>query len=88
MENETKEQQELDIFILLEDFLRHAKRTWALGMVLILLCGIGMTFMQRRSYRESYEAYASFTVRVSNPLYASVSGYKQPRSWRIPSLPS
>lgn len=77
MENEEKEQQELDIFVLLEDFLRQAKRMWLLGVILILVCSMGMTFQQKRAFRESYEAYASFTVRVANPLYASVSSYNE-----------
>ena len=33
--------------------------------------------MQRRAYRPVYEASASFTVRVANPLYASVSSYNE-----------
>ena len=75
MENEENEQLELDIFVLLEDFLRQAKRIWILGLVMVLICSLGMSFLQRRAYRATYEAYASFTVRVSNPLYASVSSY-------------
>ena len=77
MENEEKEQQELDIFVLLEDFLRQAKRMWLLGLILILVCSAGLAFMQRRSFQTTYEAYASFTVRVANPLFASVSGYNE-----------
>ena len=37
MDIENREKQELDILVLLEDFLRQAKRTWALGLVLILI---------------------------------------------------
>lgn len=77
MENEAKEQQELDIFVLLEDFLRQAKRMWLLGLVMILVCSAGLTLRSRASFKESYEAYASFTVRVANPLYASVSSYNE-----------
>lgn len=75
MENQEKEQHELDIFVLLEDFLRLAKRMWILGLVLVLVCSGGLTFKKQRSFRMTYEAYASFTVRVANPLYASVSSY-------------
>ncbi len=75
MENQEKEQHELDIFVLLEDFLRLGKRLWLLGLVLVLLCSAGLTFKQQRSFQTAYEAYASFTVRVANPLYASVSSY-------------
>ena len=75
MENEKTEPQKIDIVILLEDFLRQAKRIWILGLVLVLVCSGGMAFWRGLSYREVYEAYASFTVRVANPLYGSVSSY-------------
>ena len=77
MENEEKAIQKLDIFTLFEDFLRQAKRMWLLGLALILLCSLGLTVMRRWSYQPVYEAYASFTVRVANPLYASVSSYNE-----------
>lgn len=75
MEYEEKELQKIDIILLLEDFLRLAKRMWILGLVLVVICSAGMTFLQHRFFRITYEAYASFTVRVANPLYASVSSY-------------
>jgi len=75
MENERTEPQKIDIFILLEDFLRQARRIWLLGLVLVVLCSGVWTLRQKMSYREVYEAYASFTVRVANPLYGSVSSY-------------
>ena len=74
MENQETEQQ-LDIFVLLEDFLRMGRRLWILGLVLVLLCSTGLTFRSYRSFRTVYEATASFTVRVANPLYGSVSSY-------------
>ena len=77
MENEAKEQQELDIFVLLEDFLKQARRMWLLGLVLVLIFAAGLTLRERLAFRETYEAYVSFTVRVSNPLYASVSSYNE-----------
>ena len=77
MENEEKQPQQIDIFVLLDDFLRQAKRLLILGLVLVIVCSAGMAFRARRGYREVYEAYASFTVRVSNPLYASVSSYNE-----------
>ena len=75
MEIEKTEQQGRDTFVLLDDFLHQAKRMWLLGLALILICAAGLTFVQRRAYRPVYEASASFTVRVANPLYASVSSY-------------
>ncbi len=75
MENQETELQKVDIFVLLEDFLRMAKRLWLLGLILVLVCSAGLTFRQRSSFRSVYEASASFTVRVANPLYGSVSSY-------------
>ena len=77
MENEEKASQKLDLFLFLNDFLRQAKRMWILGLVFILVFSAAMTFLGHRSHRDYYEAYASFTVRVSNPLYASVSSYNE-----------
>ena len=77
MENEAKQPQQIDIFVLLEDFLRQAKRMLILGLVLVLVLSAAMAIRARSGYREVYEAYASFTVRVSNPLYASVSSYNE-----------
>ena len=77
MEIEKREKQELDILVLFEDFLRQAKRTWTLGLLLILVCGGGMAFLKYRTYTPIYEAYASFTVRVANPLYANIGTYNE-----------
>lgn len=77
MEIEKTEQQGRDTFVLLDDFVHQAKRMWLLGLALVLICAAGMTFVQRRAYRPVYEASASFTVRVANPLYASVSSYNE-----------
>ena len=46
MEIENREKQDLDLLVLLENCLRQAKRTWALGLILILVFGIGMTFLR------------------------------------------
>lgn len=75
MENERTEPRKIDIFILLEDFLRQARRICLLGLALVVLCSGFWTLRQKMSYREVYEAYASFTVRVANPLYGSISSY-------------
>ena len=72
---ENQEIQKIDLFVLMEDFLRQAKRMLALGLVLVLLGGGGLTLVRSRGFQERYEAYASFTVRVANPLFASISGY-------------
>lgn len=77
MEMEEKEQQKLDIIVFLGDFLRQAKHLWLLGLVLVLILSLGMSFFAYRSHRDYYEAHASFTVRVSNPLYSDVSSYNE-----------
>ena len=77
MEIEKREKQDLDFLVLFENFLRQAKRTWVLGLLLILICSGGMAYLKQRTYTPVYEAYASFTVRVANPLYASISTYNE-----------
>ena len=77
MEIENREKQNLDLLVLFEDFLRQIRRTWLLGMVLILVFGSGMLFLKQKTYVPTYEAYASFTVRVANPLYSSVGTYNE-----------
>ena len=75
MEFEEREEQELDLFVLLEDFFQEAKRLWVLGAALIVLCGAFLGFYEKSNYTPMYQASASFTVKVADPLYASVSSY-------------
>ena len=75
MEFESKDSGKLDIYVLLEDFLREARRFWLAGLVLVLLCGAGSVIWARSTYTPSYQASASFTVKVADPLYASISSY-------------
>ena len=75
MEFENYEEQKLDLFILLDDFLKEAKRMWFLALVMIVLGAAGLTGYRYLHFRPSYVATASFTVQVSNPLYANVGGY-------------
>lgn len=75
MEMYENEPEKLDLLILLEDFLAQAKRWLILGLALTALSAAGMCLRGYRSYTPRYEAYAAFTVRVANPLYASVSSY-------------
>ena len=77
MEFEEKSPQKLDLYVLLEDFLRQAKQLWLLGLVMVVLCGAGMGFLKGRNFIPQYQAYASFTVRVSNPLYGGISSYNE-----------
>ena len=75
MEFEEKEERELDLLVLIDDFLKEARRHLLLALVLVAL-GTGlMTGRGYLSYDPVYTAHASFTVRVANPLYGSVSSY-------------
>ena len=75
MEFNERDNQGLDLFVLLEDFFREAKRLWLIGLVLVLLGGVGSVAYSRSSYTPVYQATASFTVKVADPLYASISTY-------------
>ena len=75
MDEKEQNERELDLFVLLEDFLKIGKRFWALLVIMVTVCAVGATAYCRMNYFTMYEAYASFTVRVANPLYASSSGY-------------
>ena len=75
MEFDKQEVQQIDLTILLDDFLKGAKRLWGLAVLLIAVCAMGLTGWQYLSYSPSYAATASFTVKVANPLHASVSAY-------------
>ncbi len=75
MEMEEKEEQKLDLLVLLDDFLREGKRLLVWALALVLSGSLLMAGYQYRSYTPVYHATASFTVKVANPLYASVSAY-------------
>ena len=77
MSNERTENNsiEIDAKILLTDLLRGAKQFWMLGVVLVVLCAGLMCFREYRSYSPVYEATASFTVYVTNPLQAEIKSY-------------
>ena len=75
MEFDEKEVQKLDLMVLLEDFLREAKRLWIIGLVLVVVLGAYRGIQAKRSYSPVYQASATFTVKVADPLYADVSTY-------------
>ena len=50
MEFEEKEEQKLDLFVLLDGFLKQAKRSWILLLVLVLLGSSVLTVRQYVSY--------------------------------------
>ena len=75
MEQENKTLEQIDLLLLLEDFLREGRRIWALALVLVALCCAGLGGYRFLSYTPRYQASASFTVKVGNPLYSSVNSY-------------
>lgn len=75
MEFDEKELQKINLLVLLEDFLREARRLWIIGLVLVLLCGTFFGIHSSRSYSPVYQASASFTVKVADPVYASIQTY-------------
>lgn len=70
-----EKQQKLDLFLLFEDAIKEGKRRWALLLVLVLVCAGGLTVYRQATYSPVYTASVSFSVRVANPLYASISSY-------------
>ena len=75
MEFHDNEIRKLDLLTLADDFLKLAKRFLLLGLALVLVCTGFFTARSYLSYTPSYTASASFTVRVSNPLYSKVNSY-------------
>ena len=75
MDQTTKNAAPLDLIGIVNSLIPILKKLWVLGAVATLLCS-GAAFLKAyTSYVPIYEASASFTVRVVNPLYASVSAY-------------
>ncbi|MBQ8577203.1 MAG: polysaccharide biosynthesis tyrosine autokinase [Clostridia bacterium] len=69
------EAEAIDLFALFENIRRGILRYKVLGLVLTLLCAGIFALHEVTSYEPVYEAEASFTVRVVNPLYASANVY-------------
>lgn len=65
----------IDLFSLFENIRRGAARYWKIGVLLIVLCAGALALRTCLTYTPVYEAEASFTVRVVNPLYASANIY-------------
>ena len=77
MEEKELNLPKVDLIFLLRIWLRYAKRFWALALVMMLLCSAALGYSGYRAYTPVYEASVSFTVQVSNPLYAGISTYNQ-----------
>lgn len=65
----------IDLGILIADFRRAAKRFFLPGILLVLLLAAFFCWRTYRSYSPRYQATASFTVYVTNPLQAEVRTY-------------
>lgn len=69
-ERTEKEIMGIDLRVLALDLLRGAKRLWWLGVALILLLPACFAWRTASTYYPVYQASASFTVYVTNPLYS------------------
>lgn len=65
----------IDLGILISDFRRGAKRLLLPGVLLVILFAAFFCWRTYRSYSPQYQASASFTVYVTNPLQAEVRTY-------------
>lgn len=74
-ENTEKNIVQIDLRVMLSDLLRGAKHLLWLGILLILLASAAFSGWTYLSYTPKYQASASFTVYVSNPLQAEVRTY-------------
>lgn len=77
MGHEKKAASMIDLVALLNDCLRQARHLWKLLLVMILIISCLLSFLSYWSYNPVYEASASFTIKVANPLYATVDMYNK-----------
>lgn len=75
MELEEKQEQQLDLVALLDNFIKIARRHILLCLTLVVIGGGFFALRAHLSYVPQYTASASFSVRVANPLYGSVAAY-------------
>lgn len=65
----------IDLRVLVSDLLRGAKRLLWLGILLVVAGAAFFVWRMWNTYSPVYQASASFTVFVSNPLYAGIRTY-------------
>ena len=65
----------VDLRLLLNDLLHMARRLLWLGAILVLLFGALFGWNRHRNYSPVYNATATFTITVTNPLYSGVKAY-------------
>ena len=70
--NTEKSVVEIDLGMLLRDFLRSFSKMWWLTLILAVLFAIGALLYSMKSYEPMYKAEATFTVETYNPTQ---SGY-------------
>lgn len=75
MASEEKQEQKLDLFILLGDFIKIAKSYIVLCLVFVVILSALFGLRAYRSYAPIYTARASFSVRVTDPLYGGIAAY-------------
>jgi receptor protein-tyrosine kinase len=75
MEMNEYETRGINLSVLLDDFLKEAKRIWYLIIVFAVVCAVGLSLFRYSRFVPYYEAHASFTVKVVNPMHAGISGY-------------
>ena len=77
MNNETAQQgpEKLDLGILLHDCLMMARRIWWVAAALIVLFSGLLCLRTKLSYSPVYQAEATFTVYVGNPMQSGIRGY-------------
>ena len=74
-EHKNEELKPIDLSILLGDLLGMARRFWWVAVLLMVLLAGFFSFRAWRSYVPQYEASASFTVHVADPLQSDVRSY-------------
>ncbi len=67
--------EKIDLITMALDLLRAAKRLLWAGVLLIVLSVAAFGWVTYQSYTPSYQATASFTIYVSDPLQAEVKAY-------------
>ena len=75
MEASENSLQTIDLSVLLDDFLKEAKRLWFMAIILVVAFAAGLSAYRYYTFSPYYMATASFTVKVINPLHANIVGY-------------
>ena len=65
----------VNVMAIIRGMIRSALHLLHVGIVLMAAGAIALTLYTRATYTPTYQAYASFTVRTTNPLYATQQYY-------------